>query len=515
MGIPIGLAFVSGVYVAVAIVMRVVPGEGCLDQPCQSEGVDDSVSSWGSDFYVACASLLFGLHLLVFRTGARKSAILAQIFMAGSFSLMGLTNMMNGNNGTTDNTGLKSFWIVTAMSSYALAFSACCHSAFAIQVAASRDTLNSSYLYFILARVLAVGICAAAATNIAACIMCVNSPELHTDEVRDFDADSLDFAENPRCIQIVSTSTPVMWFTYALLWIPIGGLLRQTAKELSQHILGLSTGRAALLATVFQWCTGSIFLVIISAISWYQGDMGSSFVELWNKVYGAEIFHYGILMTMYCAHNLGWTFPTSAVAFDVKDEEMDVHSESSTDDEDPIEPKIQITEEENDEEVPQKIRRKKSLSDILDQNGGEISLWALLTIPEDKKQSGSSSQVAVPGGDVSVSVLTSPSVMTNRTARTDTSGMGNWFTTKVEEFFLGPRPSSRQTPTEAIIFKDVKPDDNKKGEAQDALADILEEISKDDDTDDGFVMAEAPPTTPTPSSPRSPPRRSRREPPKR
>jgi hypothetical protein len=67
----------------------------------------------------------------------------------------------------------------------------------------------------------------------------------------------------------------------------------------------------------FQWITGSMYLVTVSFASWLRYEMELSddetFLELWNRVYGVEIFHFGVLLSAYCAHNLAWTLtiPTS------------------------------------------------------------------------------------------------------------------------------------------------------------------------------------------------------------
>ena len=42
-----------------------------------------------------------------------------------------------------------------------------------------------------------------------------------------------------------------------------------------------------------------------------MADEAESYYELWERVYGAEIFHYAILMTFYCGHTLSWTLTTA------------------------------------------------------------------------------------------------------------------------------------------------------------------------------------------------------------
>ena len=56
-----------------------------------------------------------------------------------------------------------------------------------------------------------------------------------------------------------------------------------------------------------------MYLVLVSFASWIRhemeltGDADETFLELWNRVYGVEIFHFGVLLSAYCAHNLSWT----------------------------------------------------------------------------------------------------------------------------------------------------------------------------------------------------------------
>jgi len=156
---------------------------GCLDNPCQSEGVDDSTVAYASDYFIAVASFLFGVDLIIFRQGVRLAAILAQIFMAGCFCLQGLISAYYGNNGVTDGKGMKNFWILTAIASYALAFSAGCHASFSIQAADCMGRLREKWCSFVFTRILSGMVCPAAAMHIFGCI---STRSIQTPLARDF-----------------------------------------------------------------------------------------------------------------------------------------------------------------------------------------------------------------------------------------------------------------------------------------------------------------------------------------
>jgi len=152
--------------------------------------------------------------------------------------------------------------------------------------------------------------------NLAGCVWCAITPSLQTSDIQDNVADNeMDIQDSHICILMVEISEILLWFSYAVLWIPIAFMLKTAAETKSVFMLGLSTTTAAILTMLFQWTTGSMYLVVIAFVSWLRRELGTTtevFLELWDRVYGAEIFHLGVLLTMYCAHNLSWTFTISS-----------------------------------------------------------------------------------------------------------------------------------------------------------------------------------------------------------
>jgi hypothetical protein len=311
---PIGIILLAASYIGAVLAMRFVAPK-CLDEPCQSEGVDNTVIMWGSDFFVAVVAFFLGAHLHFGKTSTRKSGTLAQIFMAGSFVLMGILHWMYPNDGKTDNLGMMEFWVVWGLASFFLSLSATSHAHLAIDVSTTKNDLPSSTQQrprceIIFARLALVGVIFSCISNLVGCVWCAITPVLHTTEMHDNFDENLEFKDEHTCIQIVSVSEVVLWYSYALLWFPLGILFRSAAKQKPERIMGLSTPFAGLLAFISQWIGGSIYFVAIVFFAWVRHAIGASdesFWDLWERLYGAEIFHLGILLTIYCAHNLSWS----------------------------------------------------------------------------------------------------------------------------------------------------------------------------------------------------------------
>lgn len=313
----IGILLLSTLYLIFCVLIRFL-APPCLEddeEDCQLEGVDNSVIMWGTDFFVAAAAFCFGIHLTLHREVVRKSGTLAHIFMAGSFALMGIARWMYANDATTDNSGILEYWIVSAISSLFLALSAACHAHFALDTASTISKLHRPCCAGSMTRLWLTGVILSCITYLIACIWCSSTPRLHTYDVLDTFADDANFEDLHTCVQLATVSEILLWLFYALLWIPMGILLKAVARRQCQVICGLSTPAAASCAIWSQWMTGSMYLVVIAFCAWVRqnGDddedgIERTFIDLWERVHGAEIFHYGMLLTMYCAHNLSFTF---------------------------------------------------------------------------------------------------------------------------------------------------------------------------------------------------------------
>ena len=309
---PVGIVAITILYVGIDLALRSWAPK-CMDPPCQSEGVDDTVIMWGSDLLVAAVAFVLGVHLHVGKASTRKSGILAQIFLAGSFALLGIVHWTFSNNGQGDNLGMVQYWIVSAVASFFLAISASCHAYFAIECTLLMPKGSQPKCTIRFVQLFLCAVTASCLANLAGCAWCALTPAIQTGQLHDSKHATLTFSEQNMCIQIVTVSDYLVWFTYALLWMPMGLVLRAVAqvKRGERHpFVSLSMSTAALLAIISQWTTGSMYFVVIGFTAWLRQRMGwsdESFMKLWDRTYGAEIFHIGMLWTVYCAHKLAWT----------------------------------------------------------------------------------------------------------------------------------------------------------------------------------------------------------------
>lgn len=312
---PVGLVAITLLYAGFSAATHLLLPE-CLDEPCRTEGVDNSISMWAGDFFVALFIFLFGLHLKIYNSNARKSSILAQIFMSGSFTLMGIARWKYPNNASTDMLGLKEYWLVWAVSTAFFAFSACCHMSLSVESTVGVSKLHKPWCAGLLVRIWLAVVVISSLVNIVGCVWCYSSPSIHTDDLHDEEDDNLPFEEKDLCIQMVYASEFVMWLSYALLWVPVGLLLKCATRQNAGSFLWLPASAAAGLAVFFQ-CVASMVFVCVPFVAWVRPVMESdgdevenlereTALELWNRIYGSEIFHYTILMTFCCAHTLSW-----------------------------------------------------------------------------------------------------------------------------------------------------------------------------------------------------------------
>lgn len=326
---PFGLISLGVAYLAFALSIRFIFGEdNCLldDENedntsaagCQSEGVNNTILAWASDYFVAAVACLQAFHLNCFKRSTRKSGTLAQVFLAGTFGLMGVLRQLYPNSGQTDNRGQMEHWIVGAITVVFFTFSAAAQATFCLETAAVTPQSKRPCGAILFVRLWLATIILVAILHVVGSTMCVLESELHTIQVEDNYEDNLYWNERHVCLQMVGLSENLIWFPYALLWVPMGLLLRAGALQRPSTVLGLSNVRAARAAVLFHWFLGgSMYLVVVSFASWIRHELvdgnEETFLELWNRVYGTEVFHLGILLSSYCAHNLTWTLTIPSI----------------------------------------------------------------------------------------------------------------------------------------------------------------------------------------------------------
>eukprot|EP00535_Pseudo-nitzschia_heimii_P007491 CAMPEP_0197183922 /NCGR_PEP_ID=MMETSP1423-20130617/8763_1 /TAXON_ID=476441 /ORGANISM="Pseudo-nitzschia heimii, Strain UNC1101" /LENGTH=398 /DNA_ID=CAMNT_0042634599 /DNA_START=150 /DNA_END=1346 /DNA_ORIENTATION=+ len=314
-----GLLVLTALYIGMVVALHYKSPRDCLlgdnvgyeDASCQSEGVDNTILNWASDFFVAFWTFVFGLHLSVGakpNTGVRKSGILSQVFMGGAFAMAGVGNWLYPNSGADDGHGMVAYWIVQIFVAVFFAASGIGMAQFTLN--SSRDTdpnLKTSVCAedrlvlpcVVLLMMSMIGF-------LAGSIMCSLETDIQTTDK--FDDYEPTIEPLHVCFAVAKYSEAAMNLAYALLWLPVGSLLRATAQEEPKLVLGLPTPIAAMIAMLTQWTVGSILLLLLFWMDLGSAKPDNNF-DAWNAIYGTVLYHWGMLTTLYCFHNLSFGLP--------------------------------------------------------------------------------------------------------------------------------------------------------------------------------------------------------------
>ncbi len=299
MFISIGLLFLTAVYLGMVAALEHYFRSECLGNgDCSPEGVDNTILTWSSDFFVALCAFIFALHLSFYASqerDVRKSGILSQIFMGGAFVSAGVGRLLYPNSGAEDNHGMVGYWFVKIIAIVFFAASAVALARFAISTSdKKKDTMIIVFASIVL---LATGL------FMAGGIWCTLVPDLQVLGVVDeFEPTT----EIHSCLRMMGASTVLMNFAYAFLWLPVGVLLKAASRKQPVRFLGLPTPAAAIIAVVMQWTVGSMFVGILFLICLYPKI---DYFEVWTRIYGTVLYHWGMMMSLYCLHNLSYGLP--------------------------------------------------------------------------------------------------------------------------------------------------------------------------------------------------------------
>ena len=231
-GCAFGIVVLTAVYVGFVIAIDYNPWyyiPKCLDEPCNSEGVDNYTLNWSTDFFLAVAMLAFAIHLFFSKRKVLTTAILTQLFMSAAYIQFGLANMMYPNDATGDGKGLKFYWILSWIAYFCLTLSTITLVAFAekasqMATSSSRNKQQRKYLCHVRALRFFMGLVIAfSITFLVGCVWCGISPEIHVDEIVD---EYYEAVPHPKCVRLIEGSEFGWRISYTLLWVPASLLLR-------------------------------------------------------------------------------------------------------------------------------------------------------------------------------------------------------------------------------------------------------------------------------------------------
>ena len=302
MGCPcaFGIVALTSVFIAFVVVLdyRNFNVPECLDEPCNSEGVDNYVVNWASDFLVAMTLLSFGLHLHFGRRVVDSEAVLGQVLMGTSYIFFGVAHWIFPNDATGDGRGMRPYWILSWMA-YVFVLLSTMHIAFFVTnvspkaVALRRRWCGKYMIHLLLGLVIACSI-----AFFVGCIWCAISSEILVNQAIDKYAET---GEHPECVQLIETSEIAWYCCYALFWIPTALVLRDAAKLCPETILGLPTPSAAVDIILVQLTIGPLYnnwVILVSAL------LDEDRTKLFQQAHGSVVTHYGVLLTFYLLHNL-------------------------------------------------------------------------------------------------------------------------------------------------------------------------------------------------------------------
>jgi len=304
------LLVLTALYIGMVAALKYLSPLECLDDLCQSEAVDNTIINWASDFFLAVWIFILALHLSV-RAGAkggiRKTGILSQFFMGSAFVAAGIGHWLYPNSGVDDNRGMLGYWITRIIYAFFFTMSGYAMTNFALS--ASDNTIpvlkRSFCANYILVHFFELLFGLSLSGFLMGSIWCSMESALQINEaVDDFESTN----EMHVCFHIMNNSAMAMNFTYALLWLPVGFLLHAASQQHPEVVLGLPTTVAATFALITQWTLGSMLLVALFFVDLISPDIDYFFA--WNTIYGTVLYHWAMIITMYCLHNLAYGLPS-------------------------------------------------------------------------------------------------------------------------------------------------------------------------------------------------------------
>jgi len=295
----------------------------CLDEPCNSEGLDNTVLGWTTDFFIAGSMILFGLHLLISQHAVYFSTIIALLCMGVAYVLGGLGHSIWTNSGFDDNVAQQEFFITWAISFTFMTVSVHQTYRFVNQILnqyPQMEIKNERRLMRFLNMSLFLVI-ASWAVTLVGYIWCATESDLHVDgaidEVPELENDS----DTDTCYVIAAWGEGSWYVTFSLFWVPVGTILRRVilanANVAQEQVYGLSNSLAALFTTIIPWTFG-IMIIVYSAIVAIILDKDG--VDIYVDIYGAVIYHFGMLVQYFLLHNLAFSLPPP---FDTEKPEAD------------------------------------------------------------------------------------------------------------------------------------------------------------------------------------------------
>jgi hypothetical protein len=322
--------------VFVLLVEYLAPVE-CLDEPCNSEGLDNTILGWSTDYYIAFWFFVLPLHILCgnstneateatkkYNRTVKRNAAAAFISMGIAYILGGLGHSVYTNSGFDDNAGQQGFYITWAVAFTFMTLSVERTYRLVRHVALPVTTICCNIALFLTVSFWLV-VCAWIVTA-AGYIWCATENDLHVDNTIDdvppF-GDEDDNATPQQCLQLAAIGEITWYVCFAIFWIPAGISLRtsviqkqQSANDSSSSprtllVYGFPASWAAIMVSIIPWTFG-IMLIVYAGVAATVLDVDAT--EVYGTIYGAVIYHYGMLLGYYLFHNIAYALLTETTS---------------------------------------------------------------------------------------------------------------------------------------------------------------------------------------------------------
>mmetsp|Transcript_24971 Transcript_24971/g.59360 ORF Transcript_24971/g.59360 Transcript_24971/m.59360 type:complete len:370 (-) Transcript_24971:690-1799(-) len=353
---PYGIVIVTVAYLVVVLITVYTVDIECLQEPCNSEGIDNSVLGFVTDFWISLCFFLFGIHLKWFVSPSKvdPAAWRAQWWMGIAFCLGGVGHGFFANSGTDDNAGMLGYYIIWAVSFVVLALSvfsvyrfvqnlqrrykhyldngsSTTSSSAATTTTTTRWTrfLKVSFALILISTIVVVG----------GNIWCASQPSLHVDGVIDTvppidneDGDDEESTTTNACLVMGFYGEVVWYVSFALFWIPVAAICRRVilaqsssetdgngndnsndnsnndnnANDQPRLVYGFLNSWAALWIGIIP-CTFGIMLIVWAGV--VALILGQEATDVYETIYGAVVYHYGMLLSLFFFHNVAYSLP--------------------------------------------------------------------------------------------------------------------------------------------------------------------------------------------------------------
>lgn len=315
---PYGVLIVTILYVGFVLLLEFTVPVDCLNEPCNSEGLDSSISGFATDFWIALCMILWGIQLRwCVQRPVYRSAVLAEWSMGIAYICGGLGHALWTNSGLDDNAGQQGFYILWLFCFVFSTISAYNVYRFARQLQKRYYAVAFSKTSCWMIMSLRIGwylVACSGITTIVGYIWCATEADLHVDGAID-EVPALDDGETLyQCLQLASAGEIAWYCTFAALWIPVSIILRRvilegghsTESEQPRKVYGLWNSWAALWIAIIPWTFGIMYIVWAGVGSLI---VGKDATEVYGNMYGAVVYHYGMLLGYFLFHNIAYSLP--------------------------------------------------------------------------------------------------------------------------------------------------------------------------------------------------------------